>query len=52
MDIRRWASRDNTPGTHFWPDWGKLTPVFDEEPMSTCFPIPDEEIDINQNLSR
>ena len=52
MDIRRWASRDNTPGTHFWPNWGILTPVFDEEPMSTCFPIPDEEIDINQNLSR
>lgn len=51
LDIRRWAGRDNTPGTHFWPDWGQLTSVFDAEAMSTCFPIPDSEREINENLS-
>ena len=50
LDIRRWANRDMTPGVHYFPDWGQLTSVFDDEPMAMCFPIPDDERDINDNL--
>lgn len=50
VDIRRWTNRDMTPGVHYFPDWGQLTSVFDDEPMATCFPIPDEERDVNDNL--
>lgn len=51
VDIRRWSGRDNTPGQNFWPDWESLTPIFGEEPMSNCFPIPDSEREVNPNLS-
>lgn len=51
MDIRRWDGPDaETPGEYWWPDWESLTPIFGEEPMSRCFPIPDEEREINPNL--
>ena len=50
LDIRRWAGRDQTPGVHYFPDWGGMVSVFDDEPMSTCFPIPDSERDLNSNL--
>ena len=59
LDLRRWGGIpgvgnpviDATPGTYNWPDWGStLTSVFDDEPMATCLPIPDEERDINTNL--
>jgi hypothetical protein len=58
LDLRRWgaipgvgnATRDATPGTYYWPDWGQLTSVFDDEPMATCFPVSDEERDINTNV--
>lgn len=59
LDLRRWggipgvgnATRDDTPGDYYWPDWGQLTPIFDDEPTATCFPIPDSERDINPNVS-
>jgi hypothetical protein len=60
LDLRRWGGIpgvagspviDATPGSYYWPDWGAtLTSVFDDEPMATCFPIPDEERDINTNV--
>jgi hypothetical protein len=50
LDLRRWSGRDATPGVHYWPDWGELTPIFDDEPTATCFPIPDSERDVNSNL--
>jgi hypothetical protein len=50
LDIRRWAGRDQTPGVHYFPDWGAMVSVFDDEPMATCFPIPDSERDLNSNL--
>jgi hypothetical protein len=58
LDLRRWggvpgvgnATRDDTPGDYYWPDWGQLSTFFDDEPMATCFPIPDSERDINPNL--
>lgn len=50
LDIRRWDTRDATPGVYYWPDWGQLTSIFDEEPTATCFPIPDSEREINPNL--
>ncbi len=51
MDLRRWNNRDATPGTYYWPNWGELTPIFDEEPTATCIPIPDSEREINHNLT-
>lgn len=51
LDLRRWSGRDATPGEAYWPDWGQLTPIFDDEPTATCFPIPDSERDINPNVS-
>jgi starch-binding outer membrane protein, SusD/RagB family len=56
-DIRRWKE-NNTPGVLDWPnfealkkpdgtDGGKL---FRDYPPSTCFPIPQSEIDTNSNL--
>jgi len=50
LDLRRWSGRDATPGEAYWPDWGQLTPIFDDEPTATCFPIPDSEREINPNL--
>lgn len=51
LDIRRWTHRDATPGQHWWPNWEALTPLFGEEPMAQCFPIPDSEREINRNLA-
>jgi hypothetical protein len=56
-DLRRWKE-NNTPGTVDWPnyeglrkpdgtDGGKL---FRDYPPSSCFPIPQSEIDTNSNL--
>src|SRR5690606_5137447 len=47
VDVRRWNARDETPGVHYWPDWGQLSANFDDEPTATCFPIPDTEREIN-----
>jgi len=50
LDIRRWESRDDTPGDHFWPAWEELSVEFAAEQMARCFPIPDSEREINPNL--
>lgn len=50
VDLRRWAA-DGSPGEAPYPDWEKLTPLFGEEPMATCFPISENERQRNPNLS-
>ncbi|MSR35996.1 MAG: RagB/SusD family nutrient uptake outer membrane protein [Gemmatimonadetes bacterium] len=57
-DMKRWKE-SNAPGTLEWPNWeGLVRPdgqpggsLFKENPPSTCFPIPLEELETNSNLS-
>ncbi len=49
VDLRRWAS-DGSPGEAPFPAWENLSPLFAEEPMATCFPIPEDEVKRNPNL--
>jgi hypothetical protein len=56
-DIRRWKE-NNTPGVLDWPNFEGLRKpdgtdggsLFRTYPPSTCFPIPQSEIDTNSNL--
>jgi len=48
-DLRRWKA-DQTPGDTDWPDFESISQLFVNYPPSECFPIPDTERDVNQNL--
>jgi hypothetical protein len=48
-DIRRWAA-NQSPGTLDWPNFEGISRLFRDNPPSTCFPIPDGEVDTNPNL--
>jgi hypothetical protein len=50
VDFRRWAA-DGSPGRAPYPQWEDLTSLFGEEPMATCFPISENEVRRNPNLS-
>jgi hypothetical protein len=48
-DIRRW-SESNIPGALDWPNFEAISALFRNNPPSKCFPIPDSEIDTNENF--
>ena len=48
-DMRRWAA-NNTPGALDWPTFEAISALFRQNPPSTCFPIPDGELNTNPNL--
>ena len=50
VDLRRWAA-DGSPGEAPFPPWEELSPLFAEAPMATCFPIAENEVNRNPNLS-
>ena len=50
VDLRRWAS-DGSLGEAPFPPWENLSSLFAEEPMATCFPIAENEVNRNPNLS-
>ena len=54
-DLMRWK-RDNTPGTHPWPNWEALSTIFNNEPQDfsvqgICFVVPNSERLANPNIS-
>ncbi len=48
-DERRWMAR-NTPGSLDTPDWSGISTLFNQNPRSFCFDIPDSERDANPNV--
>ena len=49
-DLRRWKE-SNTPGAVDWPDWESLAPLFKQYTAVQCYPVPDQELNTNLNLS-
>jgi starch-binding outer membrane protein, SusD/RagB family len=48
-DLRRWKA-NNTPGAIDWPNFEGISKLFKDNPPSSCFPIPEGELNTNTNL--
>lgn len=48
-DLRRWQI-NKTPGAIDWPDFEAISKLFKDNQPSSCYPIPDRELDTNPNL--
>lgn len=49
-DLRRWSEND-TPGTPDRPDFEAIAPLFEQYTPVQCYPIPDQELNTNPNLT-